>query len=199
MRRGRLALLVFGMAVAGSQAGHLVAYQLRFGAAARQLEGAGAHAYFPALAKTAIGVAALAALASLAVVGAARLASGRRIERESAPAALRLLALLFTVQLAVFTAQETVEAALGGAHMATAGDLLLWGTAGQLPVALLSAFALRWLAARLEPALRALAPLGVACRPLVPAVRPRPPAGAVAVFAARGGVDAFTRRGPPSF
>ena len=200
VRRGRLRLFVLGAAIAGSQAGHLLVFQLRFGAAALPLQAAGPHAYFPGVAKTVIGAFALASLAALAVVAAARLAAGRRIEKASAPSPVRLLAVLFTAQLALFAVQEAVEAVLGGEHLATPGEVLLWGTAGQLPVALVAAYALRWLAARLEPSLRAIASLHHAAQPFVAAVAasPRPAPARVRVDGA-GGVEAFHRRGPPSF
>lgn len=199
MRRGRLALFVVGAAAAASQAGHLIAFQLRFGAAAQQLQAAGVHAYFPQLAKTLIGASALAALAALAIVAAARVASGRRIEKSSAPSPMRLLAVLFTVQLAIFAVQETVEALLGGAHVASAGELLLWGTIGQLPVAVVAAFALRWLAARVEPALWALRVRPAVTYPaaLAPAFAARPLA--TAAVSNPDFLAGHSRRGPPAF
>lgn len=200
MRRGRLALLVLGAAAAGSQAGHLVAFQLRFAGAAQHLESSGVHAYFPQLAKTVLGGGALAVLAAAAIVALARVATGRRIDKASAPSAIRLLAVLFTAQLALFAIQETVEAALGGSQLATAGELLLWGTLGQLPVALVAAFALRWLVARLEPSVEALARVAGARQPLIPAIAV--PLVALPAFAAVDGgrgIHTFSRRGPPSF
>lgn len=188
------ALAMLGVAVLGSQAGHLIAYELRFGAAAQQVQSTSAHAYFPLLAKTVLGAAAMLLIAALLIVGFARLSTGRKIERESAPSLLRLLAGLYTLQLAFFLAQETIEGS-------PAGELLMWGLLGQLPVAFAGAVALRWLLARLgpalaritasyEPALR-LAPYAVAL-----VVRP------VAVEAVQG-IDVpaglYTRRGPPSF
>lgn len=162
----RRTLAVLGAGVAAAQAGHLLAYELRFAAAAQQLQASGAHAYFPALAKTGLGIASIVAIAGLFVVGAARAVAGRRLERGSAPPLLRLLAVLYTVQLACFGAQETVEALLGGFQPASAPLLILWGTAGQLPVALAAALALRWLLARLGPALELLrVPSAVALRP----------------------------------
>jgi hypothetical protein len=56
-------LTVLGVAIAGSQAGHLLAYQLRFGATAQQVQSSGAHAYFPLLARTSLGIAAIVLLA----------------------------------------------------------------------------------------------------------------------------------------
>jgi len=194
-------LIVVGLGFAGSQAGHLLAYQLRFGAAAEQIQSGGAHAYFPALAKTGLGVASLGLIAALFIVGAARVIAGRRIVAGSAPSWMRLLAVVYTVQLACFALQETVEALVGGVHASSAPMLLLWGAAGQLPVAVVVSLAARWFLARLEPA---LAQLRLQPTPshqylayaLAPAAWP-PAAGAVVpsyVLAA-----GFNRRGPPSF
>lgn len=184
---------VLGLAIAGSQAGHLLAYELRFGAAAQQLQSSGAHAYFPAAAKTFLGAAALALLAALFVVGFARLATGRTIDRHSAPSLLRLLAALYTLQLTFFLVQESVEGS-------PVGDLLLWGLLAQLPVALLAAVALRWLLATLGPALAAIVQrcepaLRLETAPVV--VWPTAvPVAVVVVDSPLAGP--ITRRGPPA-
>jgi hypothetical protein len=150
-RRTFLALL--GLGLLGSQAGHLVAYQLRFGAAAQQVQGSGAHAYFPTLLKTSLGVGAGCLVAGLLLIGLARVLVGRRAVAVSRPPFLAVLALLFTVQLSFFIGQEVSEAALAGARMDSAAALLLWGTIGQLPVAALASLALCWMASRFESAL----------------------------------------------
>ena len=184
------AAALIGVAVAGSQAGHLLAYGLRFGAAAQQVQTTGSHAYFPLLAKTLLGAAALALIASIFLVGFARIASGRKVDRASAPSLLRLLAVLYTLQLAIFMAQEALEGS-------RAGDLFLWGLFGQLPVALAAAVAVRWLCASLRPALASIfhaselaLNLGSALLPLAPAPRP-------ALVAARRLRIPISRRGPP--
>jgi hypothetical protein len=143
------ALAILGIAVMGSQAGHLLAYELRYGSAAQQVQSTGAHAYFPMLVRTVLGGTGLSLLAALLVIGFARLATGRRMDRQSAPSTLRLLAGLYTLQLGFFLAQETLEGSLSG-------QLLLWGLLGQLPVAFAGAVALRWLIARLAPAVASL-------------------------------------------
>jgi hypothetical protein len=143
----------FGLAVLGSQAGHLLAYQLRFGAAAQHVQSSGAHAYFPALAKTSLGVVAAAMLAGLFLTGLGRALTGRsRSTTWSGPSYIRLLAILFTVQLAVFVGQEVGEALVAGLPVDSAPHLLLWGTLGQLPAAALGAIAFGWLACRYESA-----------------------------------------------
>jgi len=156
MNRGRIALLVLGAGLLGSQAGHLLAYQLRFGAAAQQVQSSGAHAYFPALAKTGLGLAALTLIAALLITGAARLVVARPIAGAAAPSLVRLLAVIYTVQLAGFAAQETAEAALGAGSSGSAPLLLLVGAAGQLPVAVAASLAVRWLLTTVHPAVAVL-------------------------------------------
>ena len=145
--------LAAGLAVTASQAGHLLAYQLRFGAAAQQIQSSGAHVYFPGTARASLGVAAALVLTGAFVVGLARLHNGRAIRPGSTPPFLRLFAAMFTMQLAWFAGQEAVEALVAGAPVASAADLLLWGTLGQLPVAVVAAAGLRWLLARFEAAI----------------------------------------------
>jgi hypothetical protein len=149
---GRRVLTVLGIGLLGSQAGHLLAYQVRFGAAAQQLQSSGAHTYFPTAARGALGVAAALVLAAIFVAGLARLLGGRPIQTGSAPSYLRLVAILYTVQLAFFGTQEVGESLAAGLRVDSATHLLLWGTLGQLPVALVAAAGLRWLLARFESA-----------------------------------------------
>ena len=144
--------LALGFAVIASQAGHLLAYELRFGAAAQQIQASGAHVYFPGVVRASLGAAAALVLVGAFVVGLARLLRGRSIRPESTPPFLRLFAAMFTIQLAWFAGQEVVEALVAGAPTGSAADLLLWGMLGQLPVALVAAAGLRWLLARFEAA-----------------------------------------------
>src|ERR1700693_1895721 len=196
---GRRILTVLGAALLASQAGHLLAYQLRFGAAAQQLQSSGAHAYFPTTVRAALGVAAALVLAGGFVVGLARVLGRRPVQRGSAPAYLRLVAALFTVQLGLFAAQEVGEATVAGLGADSAAHLVLWGTLGQLPVALVAAAGLRWLLARFDDAVTQIR--------LALASTPRQIAPAAIVVSLWG---AFTRvlkpaahrslakRGPPS-
>ncbi len=156
MNRGRLAVLVTALGLIGSQAGHLVAYQLRYGPSAQSLQSTGAHGYFPAVVKTGLGLAAAFTLLALLTVGLARLATGRRLQGGKPPALLRTAALLFSLQLGLFIVQETVEGMAGGTTATSPGVLVLWGSLGQLPVAVIAALAVRWLSVRLEPALAQL-------------------------------------------
>jgi hypothetical protein len=143
---------MLGVGLLGSQAGHLLAYRLRFGAAAQQLQSSGAHAYFPSTVRAALGLAAALVLAAVFVIGLARVLGGRPVRRGSAPAYLRLVAALYTIQLASFAAQEVGEAIVAGLRVDSAAHMLLWGTLGQLPVALVAAAGLRWLLARFDHA-----------------------------------------------
>jgi hypothetical protein len=142
---------VLGLAALGSQAGHLLAYQLRFGVAAQHVQSSGAHGYFPLVAKTSLGAVGAAVVAGLLLIGLARVLTGRPALRAIAgPSYVGLLAVLFTIQLACFVGQEVGEALLAGAPVDSAPHLVLWGTLGQLPVAALAAVALAWLARRYE-------------------------------------------------
>ena len=152
------------MGLVASQAGHLLVYALVYGQAAARLQSSGAHAYFPALVKSAFGLGAIFVLLSLVAVGLARLLAGRRIVSSPAPPFVRLVALLFCFQLTCFVVQETIEMA-AGAPATSAPALLLWGSVGQLPVAVLAALALRWIAVRVAPAIAGL------LRPAADAVR----------------------------
>lgn len=191
-----MAAIGVALGLIASQAGHLVAFQIRYGSAAERLQSAGAHAYFPALVKTGVGLAAAFAVVALITIGFARVVTGRKLDAAPAPSFLRLVAMLFCLQLTCFMVQETIEMA-AGAPATSAPSLLLWGTAGQLPVALVAALAMRWLAVRIGPAVdRLLAPC--------PAIRLNPLSIAVAVWpiasvpiAAQHLTADFNRRGPP--
>jgi MFS superfamily sulfate permease-like transporter len=190
----------FGVALGliASQAGHLLAYEVRYGAAAEQIQAAGAHAYFPTLVKIALGLFAAFVLLGLVAIGLARLLAGKRLEGAYAPSLLRVTAMLFCFQLACFVVQESAEMA-AGAPVASAPALLLWGTVGQLPVALVAALVLRWLAVRVAPAVaELLAPAAPAIlfvpQHIQPVVWPTP--ATVPAFVDRY-IRAFTRRGPP--
>jgi hypothetical protein len=202
MDRRRVALAGLALGLVASQAGHLLAYQVRYGAAAQQLQSSGAHAYFPLLAKTALGVGACALIGGLLLVGLARLLTGRRVRSASEPSYLSLLAILFSIQLAAFAAQEVGEALIGGLSTGTAVDLLLWGTLGQLPIAAFAALALSWLSARIEAAvgaIRALAGPSLPARPAPAVAIPVPAAPGRALLTFLVAASSLTRRGPPSY
>jgi len=198
----RKALAFVGLGLLGSQAGHLLAYQLRFGAAAQQVQSAGAHSYFPVLVKTALGTVAVALLAGLLLVGLARVLGGRRIETASRPSYIGLLARLFTIQLALFGMQEVVEATAAGVSAGSAADLLLWGTLGQLPIAAAAALAVGWLSARVESAVGAIRDAVGATATFVPVPAPlvvaANAAAGCALLMSRMVGSSLAKRGPPS-
>lgn len=194
-------LLVLAVALPAAQAGHLLAYQLRFGAAAQQVQSTGAHAYFPMLAKTGLGLAGAAMLAALFVLGLARVVIPRRsLGGAVSPSYLPLLAALFTMQLALFASQETAEAALAGAPASSIPMLLLWGTLSQLPIAAVAALGLRWLLTRFGEALTDLKAALSAAREMPGLVAALAP-GAVAadpILAVSRLLDSSPhKRGPP--
>jgi hypothetical protein len=195
-------LAVLGIGLLGSQAGHLLAYQMRFGAAAQQVQSTGAHAYFPLLARTTLGIVATALVASLFVIGLGRVVAGRSsVRATSRPSFVGLLAVLFTLQLACFAGQEVGEALIAGAPVGSPADMLLWGALGQLPVAAIAATALAWILTRFESAVDeiwfALA---------IPQPPPVPMAVAIRTWTATGGSlllssvagASLIKRGPPS-
>lgn len=192
---------VLGLALAGSQAGHLLAYQLRYGAAAMQVQSTGAHGYFPILAKTGLGAVAAALIGGLFVVGLTRVIAGRALARTaSRPPYLGLVASLFTLQLAFFLGQETIEALIAGFPLGPVEQTLLWGIVGQLPVAALGALTLAWLETRFGSAIEEIrAVLAVGPPSLAPALVALPIAAAPdrALFLARVAGPSLTKRGPP--
>jgi hypothetical protein len=184
-----------------SQVGHLIAYQLEFGSAAQAMQSQGAHAYFPGLAKTSLGVVGAALLASLLLVGVARLLPVRPVVvTTSGPSYLSLLAILFTIQLVSFIAQETIESLSAGDAVPSLLNLIFLGSAGQLPVAILAALALKWLAVRVEVALLTLgAQLAVRVASVAPVslLVPRPEL-VLASALAECCPTAYIKRGPPA-
>ena len=192
---------VLGLGLLGSQAGHLLAYQIRFGAAAHQIQSSGAHAYFPLVAKTALGAAAAALIGALVVVGLARILGGRRIRSTAEPTYISLLAFLFSIQLAAFVTQEVAEALIAGSSARSAPDLMLWGTLGQLPIAAIGALAFRWLSARVEAAvglIRGVVGASVPLRLTPPMAVPVYAASDQALLTSRNAWSNVAKRGPPT-
>ncbi len=201
MSARRVWFAVGGLAVLGSQAGHLLAYQLRFGGAALHVQGSGPHAYVPALAKTGVGVLAAVIIGALFMVGLARIAGGHALRRESSgPPYRRLLAAMFTIQLGIFVAQELGESALAGIPGPSPTLLLLWGTLGQLPVAALAAATLRWLLIRFRSAIEEIGAAIAHVRietPFAPLLQPFAVASAGALPQSRRARASLAERGPP--
>jgi hypothetical protein len=193
-------LLVPLIALAGSQAGHLVAHLARYGPAGLIRQGQGSHGYFPALAGGLSSLLAAGVVVSLLVLAAARLRRGRRLglRAHPPPSLFDLIAVLFTLQLAIYLGQETIESAAAGAAPMPLPELLVWAAIGQLPVALLGSLALSWLSVRLEAAASELSaePAPIQAWPAIP--EPVPACAAPAVEALRVCAPAvFVKRGPP--
>ena len=191
---------MLGVGILGSQAGHLLAYQLRFGSAAQHLQSSGAHAYFPVVAKTAFGAVAAAFVGAIFLIGLARVLAGRpRMRTGSAHGYIEVLAALFTIQLACFITQEVGEALVAGTAVDSAAHLLLWGSLGQLPVAALAAVALGWLLTQFESAvddLRAVFAIPPAAHgPLAGAIALWPVPDRGLLWQVAGG--SLGKRGPP--
>src|SRR4029077_989535 len=101
-----------------------------------------------------LGVVAATVLGGLLLIGIARLLPGRpAVAVRGGSQYIGLLSTLFTVQLVWFVAQETIESLVAGVAVPSVLHLILTGAAGQLPVAMVAALALKWLAVRFEAAL----------------------------------------------
>ncbi len=201
MNRGRLRLpLILGSGAIASQAGHLLIYQIQYGAAASTVQSQGVHTYFPTLVKTGLGIGALAILGSLLLIGLARLVAMPSVGAAvRTPSYLPLLSSLFTIQLVLFVTQESVEAYLSGS-IASATHLLLVAGLGQLPIAAVAALAIKWLAARVEVAvsvLRQAVPLAAHTQGVATLV-PSPWAPALRLAMADSCPAVYAKRGPPT-
>ena len=129
-------------------------------------------------------------MATLGVLALARLVTGRRgllpgprrpIIRGPHEARfvgwMHLLPVVFTVQLATFVVQEGAEALATGAPMPSVVGLVLWGSLGMLPVAILAAFVLSWLSVHLEAAVQRLRSVAHSFRPQPSVILSGPGAG----------------------
>lgn len=179
--------------------GHLVAYQVRFADSSAHVQSSGAHAYFPVLSAAVTTALAAALLVSVLFLAAARLLIGRRRGLVLGPRrpVLDILPTLFTIQLAAFMVQEWLEALATGATPESVPAMVLWGTLGQLPVALIAAAVLSWLTVRLDAAVREL---HLAASDFEPWQRPAAPARLAAVpltWTLGTARSACPRRGPP--
>jgi hypothetical protein len=193
---------LLGLGALLAQAGHLLVYQIQFGAGAQAVQSQGAHSYFPAFAKTSLGLAAAALLGCLVIVAAARLLPGGRpaTVTNSGPPYIRVLATLFTIQITFFMVQETIESAITGSPIPSALNLILLGSIGQLPVALLAALALKWLSVRVDAALVVVrTELAVRLALTIPITLLLPVPALVPVPAlAETCPTAYIKRGPPA-
>ena len=201
-RPGIRLLGLVGLGVFLAQAGHLLVYQLQFGSAAQAVQSQGAHAYFPAFAKTSLGLVGMCLLGGLLIIGIARLLPGRpAVVTSSGPSFASLLSVLFTIQLLCFIVQETIESTVAGGGPPSGLSLAMLGSAGQLPVAALAALALKWLAIRFEAALITLgaaSSVALGVDPAFPVVFLRPRLAYVPALAVIC-PTAYIKRGPPAF
>lgn len=210
MRPRRVAAMALPVVVfAASQVGHLLAWELRHGPPLPNPPGSGVHAYVPALTTVVLGLLGAVVVAALLVVAAARVvlagrgaAGGGTLQR---PRTHRLplmdvAAALFALQLGVFLVQETAEAVWLGSSPPGVADMLLWGSLGQLPVAIVCGAALSWLGARFEAAVEELkgaaSPLPLSARPAERPVRLWTAPARQALLAQLVG-GALSERGPP--
>lgn len=139
-----------------SQPGHLVAYLGRYGWRGLVLESRGVHVYFPGLLGASLALLGGLALVALLIAAAPRLLDCRR--RAPGVPFGQLLLVLVLVQVNVFAVQEMLELTSAGMALSTGAllGIVLWGVAGQLPLALLAAVALSLLSSRLLTALLTL-------------------------------------------
>lgn len=193
-------LLLIGLA--GSQAGHFVSYEARFGAGAGQLQSSGVHAYYLPLATALAGGLGAVLLVGLLLVAWARVfsAGGRVRQATGSWRVFDAFAALFVLQLAVYAGQESIESLAGGLRQPLLLDLLLWGSLGQLPVALLGAVAYAWLSTAVDDAVAAIEIGLVEIRPLrlAPAATPaRSDGRSRALILQQCAPASFVKRGPP--
>lgn len=188
-----------------SALGHAIAYFCRYGAYGLALEGQGVHAYFPrllALSGTALGAVLVGGLL-VGGLGHMALSRGMGLRPGRRRSAVDLLLVVAAVQIQVYVVQETVEALAGGVQLDTGwmAAMLVWGIAGQLPIAVLAAFGLAWLSIRFEAAVAGLHTLWQACsgallRTPVVAAQPGRALDGVARLA-QAAPAALVKRGPP--
>jgi hypothetical protein len=174
---------VAGLAVPLAEVGHLIGHGLR-------IPKDGAHAYFANVLQAAGALVGVGLLGALAVLVLARMLAGEVPRRKPWSFALLFSGLLFA-QMGVFLVQERLE---GNALPALA--TVATGLLGQQPVALVAALALRWLSARLGPALASLAPRRPELAILPPLLRPAPAFVVATCRAARPGRTGG-QRAPP--
>src|SRR6202051_202059 len=153
----RVVLAVF-TTVSASQLGHLITYFVRFGSGALAAQSTGVHAYYPSIGVLAGGLGGTTVLFALAAIALARLIAGRAagLRVTSGWRIWELFAALFTIQLAIYAGQETMESILAHAPVAGALDLILLGSIGQLPAALIAAVAISWISKRFTGAVAVL-------------------------------------------
>lgn len=147
MKRARRLWVVALCAVPLSQLGHAISMQLR--APGSLPAAAGRHAYLAASLEASLALLGAGLLAALLALAAARRMAGRPLRRRGGWPLAWLVLALAAAQLEIYFLQELIEGS-------SSYEAARYGLAGQLPVALVAALALRWLSTRLGPALRML-------------------------------------------
>jgi hypothetical protein len=201
-RLPRAALVAAALAaIPSAQVGHYLAYWLRLGPAAVGVQAQAEHAYYLSTLQVALAIAGGAVLLVLVIASIARALNGLRRDEGAAPrwSLPALVGLLLVVQLSVFFTQEVAEALAAGFGPPDAMSLLVWGLAGQAPVALAAGVALRIMSATAVGAIHRLRRRHRLPRPPA-SLAPRPVGGAaVALALVATPPVALLRRGPPSF
>jgi hypothetical protein len=204
----RYALAAASLGVGLSQPGHLCAYLAQYGWQGFALSTQGVHAYFPVIVE--LSTAGLGGFVLLVVLGLGlgRMAVGHALGRTREPLlpagpVLRLFLIAGAVQMSIYLSQETIENVLDRSVLdgSLLVSMLAWGAAGQLPLALLAALALRWLSLRLHVAVEVI-------RSTLAAIIPPPPEPVSIVVTpdaqdresalSQTAPSAFRKRGPPS-
>lgn len=187
MSRSRWIGLAVVLGLPISELGHTVATALR---AAPQ--DSGGHMVAPVFLVVAVALLAIPAAAVVALL----LAAGGRLKRRPVISVLELAVTLLSVQLLAYLLQEAMEAS--AMHAGLSGATVLFGLAGQAPVAFLAAAVLAWIAARLAPALETLADGTQAARPQGVLILVRTAAPAAEPAGIRLGLS-LASRAPPLF
>jgi hypothetical protein len=198
----RAALVAAALAaIPSAQVGHYLAYWLRLGPAAVEVQARAEHAYYLSTLQVTLAVAGSAVLLVLVIGAVSRALNGLRSDEALAPrwSLPALVGFLLVAQLAVFFAQEMTEALAAGVGPPDAMSLLVFGLAGQAPVALAAGLALRILSATALGAVHRLRRGARLPRPPASLASRPPRAAAVAVALGATSPVALLRRGPPSF
>ena len=202
MRADPRVVLAVLTAVSASQLGHLISYFVRFGSGALAAQSTGVHAYYPSVGVVVGGLGGAAIVFALAAIALARVIASRAVGLRvtSGWRIWEVFAALFTIQIVIYAGQETLESILGNAPVAGALDLILLGSIGQLPAALIAAVAISWISTRFGGA---VAVLRAAIRPRVirlnftVPVQPIVAGQARLVVLTQSSPRSLAKRGPP--
>jgi hypothetical protein len=151
-----------------SELGHVAVYLARYGEAGLTLQTQGIHGYFPQLLGLSVSLMGALLLAALVFGGLGRVAlsRGMGLNPRSGQPPLAMFVVAAAVQLAVYVLQETVETLLIGRSLDVwwLVQMLAWGMAGQVPIAMLAAVGMTWLSIRFDAGVSTLRSLWQACQ-----------------------------------